>query len=80
MAKQRIKQRIEKTLNKKENLTTREIFDIVHGYVELGDLSFNRIKYEMTTTELGSMLGRHFKKTGFNKATKQATWSNRRDK
>ena len=80
MVKQMIRKRIEKTLNKKENLTTREIFEIVHGYMELEDLSFNRVKYEMTTTELGSMLGRHFKKTGFSKATKQATWSNRRNK
>ena len=47
--------------------------------MELEDLSFNRVKYEMTTTELGSMLGRHFKKTGFSKATKQATWSNKEE-
>ena len=79
MVKQMIKKRIEKTLNKKENSTTREIFEIVHGYMELEELSFNRVKYEMTTTELGSMLGRHFKKTGFSKATKQATWSNKEE-
>ena len=79
MVKQMIKKRIEKTLNKKENLTTREIFEIVHGYMELEDLSFNRVKYEMTTTELGSMLGRHFKNTGFSKATKQAKWINKEE-
>ena len=38
------------------NLTNKEIFDIVYGYANLGDLSFSRVKYEMTNTEFGMLL------------------------
>ena len=38
------------------NLTNKEIFEIVYGYANLGDLSFKRVRYEMTTTQFGMLL------------------------
>ena len=51
-----IKKKIEKVIEIEPNLSNKEIFDIVYGYANLGDLSFKRVKYELTTTQFGMLL------------------------
>jgi len=72
-----MKNRVKTVMESKEHLTTGEIWDIVHGFKNLDDLSFKTVKYGLTMTELGKLLSKYYNKAEYDVVNRQHKWTRR---
>ena len=75
MSKTVIRGRITKLLKAKPNLYTGQIYDIVHGHASIPEVQFKPLRVGVTRNELSTVLGRYYRKVGYERKYKQCRWA-----